>query len=401
MINIIIKTGVKMKKMMLENNNIHFKLNLKLQYILYITLVFIGLSKYSYSDSLDNYNYLFDNSPSNIYNLALYVNSNWQFNEKWNYYLIGKRLIFGYENILSYTGSSLPNDSEKTGVSFYDEIDEKYMDQVFPIYVSQWIYSPKLGRYYKLAGFGFGSNTGEDMIGFDYSFFIDNDYTKSRKNLKESPFNMAYFDGSLIGDSFRRNRFYRFKWFAMIGSNCYFDARRKEQKVKCYNELDLSDYERYLYSGFSSDELEKEYEQFYNVKIISLLDLNKKYKREWRTNWLNPKNKKTGKILIMVPKDQVKYFIKDIKTIPDNALKGLKGYVWFMSEDIPNNNTGYKINYKKYDVKPNDKYDAELSRISNGNLKAKYGRYLTKERYSEDYVAPSIYGNNYNDMPEW
>ena len=84
------------------------------------------------------------------------------------------------------------------------------------------------------------------------------------------------------------------------------------------------------------------------------------------------------------------------------SLNNIKGYVWFEPKW-----RGYTLasekpcNPKKYDVLPNDEYDAELSRISNGNLKAKYGRYLTKERYSEDYIAPSIYGNNYNDKPEW
>ena len=395
-----IQNDIKNKK--INNINICFKLNLKLQYTLYIILIFIGLSKYSYSDNIDNYNYLFDNSSSNIYDLILYVNSNWQIDERFKTKPIGKELVFGYKNILSYTGFSLPNDSIKTGVSFYDNINEKSTHKIFPIYVSQWIYSPKLGRYYKLAGFGFGPNTGEDMIGFDYSFFIDNDYTKSRKNLKESPFNMLYFDGSLISNSFRRNSFYKFKWFAILGSNCYFDARRKEKKVKCYNELDLSDYERYLFYGTSSEEERNAYIKFYNVKPLSSYYISKEDAKENKESWILSENKKEKrKILIMVPKDQAKYFIKVIKRLPDNALDNLIGYVWFMSEDIPNNKTGYKINYKRYDTKPNDKYDAELSRISGGKLKAKYGRYLTKERYSEDYVAPSIYGNNYNDKPDW
>ena len=112
-------------------------------------------------------------------------------------------------------------------------------------------------------------------------------------------------------------------------------------------------------------------------------------------------NSKGNKILIMVPKDQRKLFIKTIKQIPDNYFKNKVGYVWFLSDSNHYNNIDKPKYNTKYDTKPNNKYDAELSRISNGNLKAKYGRYLTKERYSEDYIAPSIYGNNYNDKPEW
>jgi hypothetical protein len=92
--------------------------------------------------------------------------------------------------------------------------------------------------------------------------------------------------------------------------------------------------------------------------------------------------------------------MKILKKLPDGYLANIEsGYVWFMSKNIPED-AGYRINYRKYDVKPKDKYDKELARVSNGKLKAKYGRYLTKERYSEDYVAPSIFGNNYNDRPE-
>ena len=94
-----------------------------------------------------------------------------------------------------------------------------------------------------------------------------------------------------------------------------------------------------------------------------------------------------------------------IKKLPDNALSNFKGYVWFLSKQGSNvdgwGKVDFKFKYSSLDTKPNQKYDDELNRVSNGNLKAKYGRYLTKERYSEDYVAPSIYNNNYNDEPEW
>ena len=401
-----------MKKMMwknsiknnVKNNTLFNKIGILINRIFFIILIFIFITLFKINNSFSNSSiYKYFDSMENP-NKLLVVNPNWAYSPFWE--TIARDVVF-YDPQYGITSSfavgipTKPKNAIKTGVSFYDKIDEKSTYKIFPIYVSQWIYSPKLGRYYKLAGFGSGHNNGEDLIGFDYSFFIDNDYTKSRKNLKESPFNIVYSNGDLIL-SFLKEKFYEFRWFAMIGSNCYFDARRKEQKVKCYNELDTSDYERYIYYGTASKGERDVYMKFYNVYLLSSYYINEKDAKENKKSWILPENKKeTRKILIMVPKEQVKYFIKDIKKLPDNALDNLIGYVWFMSKDIPNNNTGYKINYKKYDTKPNDKYDAELSRISNGKLKAKYGRYLTKERYSEDYIAPSIYGNNYNDEPEW
>ena len=259
-------------------------------------------------------------------------------------------------------------------------------------YIGPWVYYPKIGKYLRYAGFIDGS--------FEEQTPENIKYKEQQLNQGQPITVISRNSGMNILNS---NIMY---WMKNVGYNCYcdmFNTDINNCKIKCYNELDTSDYERYIYYGTSSKEERDAYIKFYNVKPLSSYFINKKYIKENKKSWILPENKKEKrKILIMVPKDQVKYFIKDIKTIPDNALKGLEGYVWFLSEPINRDITQmHKVNIKKYDVKPNDKYDAELYRISGGKLKAKYGRYLTKERYSEDYVAPSIYGNNYNDMPEW
>ncbi|MDR2901719.1 MAG: hypothetical protein LBU87_01235 [Lactobacillales bacterium] len=140
------------------------------------------------------------------------------------------------------------------------------------------------------------------------------------------------------------------------------------------------------------------YKDLFNARALFEGDMDKSEKMP---GYLGRMLKGKGKILVMVPYDQAEKFMDIVKKMPDNALAGSRGYVWFLSRERDDwGNRDLPYNWKKYDVLPNDGYDSELARISGGKLKAKYGRFLTKERYSEEYVAPSPYNNNYNDKAD-
>ena len=296
-----------------------------------------------------------------------------------------------------------------------------------PLIITSWLYSPILGQYFRyvtLTQIETYKEESKKMIVNFYQLkdYKDDEYKKLDLNEESLKRLQEYGGGENSGI------LAMVLWKNYIGLNC--EKIWGENRIACYNELDIHDYDRFYFNGnemtkydlkyyireYKYDKIKKEgippiighketyrnemYEQTFNVKTIwegklkeneTLTDLLK--------NMIN--NSKGNKILIMVPKDQRKLFIKTIKQIPNNYFKDKVGYVWFLSDSKHYNNIDKPKYNTKYDTKPNQKYDNELSRISNGNLKAKYGRYLTKERYSEDYVAPSIYGNNYNDKPEW
>lgn len=283
-------------------------------------------------------------------------------------------------------------------------------------------YSPKLGSYLRLHG---AKQRGRLREGDGCS---KDKYNRYSLQISFQRINDTNKDLPVIPQTLRPNelsngeieKLYKIAWYETFGHDCSFDY--KNPNMRCFNELDTHDYERFFFMGNQDNDKKDKYyskilkttrteyyESGLNVNVISKykLDKNNPNKNNFENLFVsmikeNAEQKKNDKVLIIVPKDQVKLFIKTIKKIPDNSLNNIKGYVWFEPKW-----RGYTLasekpyNPKKYDVLPNDEYDAELSRISNGNLKAKYGRYLTKERYSEDYIAPSIYGNNYNDKPEW
>ena len=284
-------------------------------------------------------------------------------------------------------------------------------------------YSPKLGSYLRLHGI-----KSRSRLRKTYGKCDGDGYTGYALQISFQRINNTNKDLPVIPQTLRPNelsngeieKLYKIAWYETFGHDCSFDY--KNPNMRCFNELDTHDYERFFFMGNQDNDKKDKYyskilkttrteyyESGLNVNVISKykLDKNNPNKNNFENLFIsmikeNAEQKKNDKVLIIVPKNQVKLFIKTIKKIPDNSLNNIKGYVWFEPKW-----RGYPVfdekpyNPKKYDVIPNDEYDAELSRISNGNLKAKYGRYLTKERYSEDYIAPSIYGNNYNDKPEW
>lgn len=278
------------------------------------------------------------------------------------------------------------------------------------------IYYPKIGEYLRLYGKKERINYSKSTTlcdGVKYSkYYLSITFqpiNESNRNLK--PIHLTLKSDEI--DSSSNEDISEINWYEKFGVNCSFDYLSSD--FKCYNELDTHDYERFFFMGDQDDKNEvwkkmtrtQEYETKMNLTTISKykLDETNPNKNSFENLFIsmiedNAKQTNNDKVLIIVPKKQVKLFIKTIKKIPDNKLNNIKGYVWFEPEER-NFDDERKYKPKKYDVLPNDKYDSELSRISNGNLKAKYGRYLTKERYSEDYVAPSIYDNNYNDKPEW
>ena len=304
--------------------------------------------------------------------------------------------------------------------------NEKYFNKQ-PIIIGNWIYYPMVGQYLRFVALTqIKNNSWKDkmLVGF---YQIESKEIRKYKQLdlnEESLKRLKEYGGGENSGNLAL-----ILWNAYVGNNC--EKVWGENRIACYNELDIHDYDRFYFTGNEMTKYDlkytikeqvfndngigvkepavyghketyrnKMYEQTFNVKTIwkgklkdneTLTDLFK--------NMIN--NSKSNKILIIVPKDQRKLFMKIIKNIPNNYFKDKVGYVWFLSDSKHYNNIDKPKYNTKYDTKPNDKYDAELSRISNGKLKAKYGRYLTKERYSEDYVAPSIYGNNYNDEPEW
>lgn len=315
-----------------------------------------------------------------------------------------------------------------------DERDKRDKTVVEVIFIGPWLYYPKVGNYNRYVGVsrifhtdskkisqqeeifepltGFlreakdkaKSSTGQKAVKFFFESF-----NHERNQIKEKPIT-----------KYQEGMYYSEWWSILYGINCYFDILGN-QEIKCYNELEIPEYNRFIFTGNLAKEQNEFYVEGYKlVEPIWIGDIDKHDKnkntlenlllykvaniKNGIANIHNPKinYKNSDKILIMVPKEQATTFIATIKKLPDNIITNLRGYVWFMSSPRKDEPEEFKpYNFKKYDVLPNDKYDAELARISNGNLKAKYGRYLTKERYSEDYVAPSIYNNNYNDKPEW
>ena len=373
---------------------------------------------------------------------------------------------YGYSSggcAIYYTNSDNKTDQELC------IINEKPIE---PIFATDWIYNVIAGRYEKNIGYirliyAINSKTQKvttDTFDFGTYGTIDKEKAEKRniscfsKTNKPTDYEWLKYD----------KRFSGTLWFMLFGMNCYYDVSTTNSdgtigQVRCFNELDTHDYNRYYFLGSKSLDIKggelEAYERYFNAITISKTDLkhiekitkqeyeeylvknkskleklkngNKQEREEYKSIIKEQKNKiinnyekllvytlnnkkqtdnnkndkNNNKILILVPHNKVSQFMNIIKKLPDNALSNFKGYVWFLSKQGSNvNNWGkvdFKFKYSSLDTKPNDKYDAELSRVSNGNLKAKYGRYLTKERYSEDYVAPSIYNNNYNDEPEW
>lgn len=347
-------------------------------------------------------------------------------------------------------------------------INEKPIE---PIFTTSWVYNNIAGKYVKNIGYiKYSKYLSKMQDVFDFKSYSTFDKQETEKRnipcFKEKPFSITNINTkskfAAVDD------YYNYLWFMLFGMNCYYDVSTTNPdgtvgQVRCFNEIDTHDYNRYYFLGSKSLDIKggesEAYEKYFNVITISKTDLktieeitkkeyeeyliknkdklnklkngNKQEREEYKNiikiqknkiinNYeklllytLNNKkqtdnnknDKNNNKILILVPHNKVSQFMSIIKKLPNNALSNFKGYVWFLSKKGSNVNgwgeIDFKFKYSSLDTKPNNKYDAELSRISNGNLKAKYGRYLTKERYSEDYVAPSIYNNNYNDEPEW
>ena len=416
-----------LSKQIINNSKIIIKINLFFIFFTFIIFYCFFFMQQAYSKLFDKPMSFYDEARNNAENSVKIVNTPIFLNK--NMYWLDQIWVerncvmynMDYHN-LSTCGTG--NITDQDGKDFKDT--EKYYNKQ-PFIIGDWIYSPMIGKYLRFVAMTYTEKYGKSSENTIAGFY-------QLKNKEMEKYNKL----DLNEESINRLQKYRsgmsssnlalILWDTYIGNNC--EKVWGENRIACYNELDIHDYDRFYFNGdemtkydlkyyireYKYDNIKKEgippiighketyrnemYEQTFNVKTIwkgklkeneTLTDLLK--------NMIN--NSKRNKILIMVPKDQRKLFIKTIKQIPDNYFKDKVGYVWFLSDSTHYNNIDKPKYNTKYDTKPNDKYDAELSRISGGKLKAKYGRYLTKERYSEDYIAPSIYGNNYNDEPEW
>ena len=372
---------------------------------------------------------------------------------------------YGYSSggcAIYYTNSDNKTDQELC------IINEKPIE---PIFATDWVYNDIAGKYVKNIGYiKYSKYLNKMQSVFDFRSYSTIDKEKSEKR------NISCFKEKLFPTTNTNiklkfaavDEYYNYLWFMLFGMNCYYDVSIKNPdgsigQVRCFNEIDTHDYNRYYFLGSKSLDIKggelEAYKKYFNAITISktdLKDIEEKTKKEYQEYLVknksrleklkngnkqekeqykaivkeqknkiinnyeklliytlnnrkqtdnNKNDKNNNKILILVPHNKVNQFMNIIKKLPDNALSNFKGYVWFLSKQGSNvdgwGKVDFKFKYSSLDTKPNQKYDDELNRVSNGNLKAKYGKYLTKERYSEDYVAPSIYNNNYNDEPEW
>lgn len=314
--------------------------------------------------------------------------------------------------------------TDQEGKDFQD--NERYYNKQ-PLIIGNWIYYPMMGQYLRFIALAeISNNKWQDkiLVGFYQTKNKEMEkYNKLDLNEKSVEILKEYGKGQ------NSSNLALILWNTYVGNNC--EKVWGENRIACYNELNVDNYGRFYFNGNEMTKYDLKYyikDQVFNdngigVKEPAVIGYKETYRNELYEKTFNVNtiwqgklkenetlvdlfknmitNSKSNKILIMVPKSQLKLFIKTIKQIPDNYFKDKVGYVWFLSDSNHYNNIDKPKYNTKYDTKPNNKYDAELSRISSGNLKAKYGRYLTKERYSEDYITSSIYGNNYNDKPEW
>ena len=416
-----------LSKQIINNSKTIIKINLFFIFFTFIIFYCFFFMQQAYSKLFDKPMSFYDEARNNAENSVKIVNTPIFLNK--NMYWLDQ--IWVERNCVMYnidyhnlSTCRTGNITDQEGKDFQD--DKKYINKE-PIIIGNWIYYPMVGKYLRFVALTqIGNNKWADkMLAGFYQLKTEEMEKYDKLDLNEKSLEKL----KEYGTGMNSGNLALILWNTYIGNNC--EKIWGENRMACYNELDIHDYDRFYFNGDEMTKYDLKYtikEQVFNdngigVKEPAVYGHKETYRNEMYEQTFNVKtiwkgklkenetltdllknminNSKGNKILIMVPKDQKKLFIKTIKQIPDNYFKDKVGYVWFLSDSTHYNNIDKPKYNTKYDTKPNDKYDAELSRISGGKLKAKYGRYLTKERYSEDYVAPSIYGNNYNDKPDW
>ena len=160
--------------------------------------------------------------------------------------------------------------------------------------------------------------TGNEMTKFDMHLYFKTDKTKNVK--------LTYKKHRCIKNNQKNNS------FSCESVKNLFNEKYYDVDWNKYNNLKYGEWFEYNIISKTIETYQDEiYGQIFNANTIWKGELNKNETLvDLLKNTIN--NSKNNKILIIVPKSQLKLFIKIIKQIPDGYFKDKVGYVWFFSK---------------------------------------------------------------------
>lgn len=303
--------------------------------------------------------------PTNIYKWNIKYEYDYKYNVYFWYFF---KYIELHNNYNGFDGdtSLIGNKYNSVGKSYYrnPKLD------MFPLYkiidTSKHFYSPLLGREYRFF-------LSYDVI--DKSLkrnleFINSENVKICANVNNYKNTMVYKGDNNLG-------FYL--WYKHFGENCYFSS--KSSSIICYNEKIIPDYYRIVFVGDERNKKNDFYEFGYNASSLWSGKINKK-KNETLEKYFLEQIKYKENILILVPYEKTKEFVKFINRIYNSDKKALfknnelkNGYIWLLNKNLDKDD--YRKNrYKKYHVLENDILNNQIKEIFDGKIKVRYGDFL-------------------------